>query len=493
MKILKRKLQPANNPTHTMKANPCPKTEIGRDGALRRPRAEPGAERIFRIVRHCTKLSDRCMRSGTAQRAVPTFARMALSAALLLAVPLVASSQNQIPAAINYQGRLTDTLGNPVSSGYYEVEFRIWDDATLANAGDLIWGRSFPLHVVTNGLFNVLLTDAGGQVTTPTTPTNSLLDAFSGPDRYLGLTITLSNNVPVSGPEISPRQQLASAPYAIQAQQANTVGPLGVPSTALAANSVVAGKIADNAVTSSTIQNGAVLTGKIADGQVTAAKLANGAVAAGKIADNAVTSATIADGAVTSAKLNIDGDIHLNDYTLYLKPGGNGGLAWNGASFAGINLDGPVLYGYDGGLLGTIDGGSKVALRWDHNGSVSLFGSLVNLSSYVQAVGQTPQFTAHCDGLMMFYGRRGQADLQVWNNNGSTPLFPTSSTIKGITFYYDVDHGDGKSVMWPIKNGWKFQWNIRALDTSSTYKPDTNTLYFLPMGLAEGGSSVTEN
>ena len=73
---------------------------------------------------------------------------MALSVAMLSAAPFIARSQDQIPAAINYQGRLTDTLGDPVSSGYYEVEFRIWDDAVQNGAGDLVWGRSFPLHVV---------------------------------------------------------------------------------------------------------------------------------------------------------------------------------------------------------------------------------------------------------------------------------------------------------------------------------------------------------
>src|SRR5262245_58885912 len=74
--------------------------------------------------------------------------QLALGAALLLFIPLAVRSQNQIPAAINYQGRLTDTLGNPVASGYYELEFRLWDDATQAGAGNLVWGRSFPLHVV---------------------------------------------------------------------------------------------------------------------------------------------------------------------------------------------------------------------------------------------------------------------------------------------------------------------------------------------------------
>ena len=49
-------------------------------------------------------------------------------------------------------------------------------------------------------------------------------------DRYLGLTITVSNGVNiVSQSEISPRQQLASAPYAVQAQTANTWGQWSRP------------------------------------------------------------------------------------------------------------------------------------------------------------------------------------------------------------------------------------------------------------------------
>ena len=177
---------------------------------------------------------------------------MALSVALLMTAPFVARSQPDVPGAINYQGRLTDTLGNPLASGYYEIQFRIWSDATSVQPGDLVWGRSFPLHVVTNGLFNILLTDDGGLITTPITPTNTLLTAFGGQDRYLGLTITVSNNVSIlqaDQSEISPRQQLASAPFAVQAQTANGVRALGVTSDALGAGSVIAGKIAANAVT----------------------------------------------------------------------------------------------------------------------------------------------------------------------------------------------------------------------------------------------------
>ena len=121
----------------------------------------------------------------------------ALSAALLLAIPFVGKCDATVPGMINYQGRLTDTLGNPVSSGYYEIKFLLWADATRSDAGELVWGRTFALHVVQDGLFNILLSDNGSKVTTPSVPTTDyLLDAFDGP-RWLGLTIVQSNGVPI--------------------------------------------------------------------------------------------------------------------------------------------------------------------------------------------------------------------------------------------------------------------------------------------------------
>ena len=126
-----------------------------------------------------------------------------------------------VPAAINYQGRLTDNLGNALTGGYYHIEFRVWDHPTLSGSGNLIWGRVFPLHVMDSGVFNILLTDDGGAVTNPAPQTNDLRQAFEDADRYLGLTITQTPAGPVGSPaEILPRQQLVSAPYAFHAQNA---------------------------------------------------------------------------------------------------------------------------------------------------------------------------------------------------------------------------------------------------------------------------------
>lgn len=125
------------------------------------------------------------------------------------------------PAALNYQGILLDGQGHAASAGVYRVEFRIWDDPSDKGTSDLIWGRAFPLNVVDGGLFNVLLTDAGDEVTDPAPQTNDLRQAFADEERYLGLTVTETPAGAVSGPnEIPTREQLVGAPFAFFAVRA---------------------------------------------------------------------------------------------------------------------------------------------------------------------------------------------------------------------------------------------------------------------------------
>ncbi len=165
-------------------------------------------------------------------------------ALLASAAPLAASES--VPPAINYQGKLTDNLGNAVASGYYEIQFRIWNDPTKSETANYIWGRAFPLHVVTNGIFNVLLTD-DGQV--PGSPSeNSILDAFKQPDRYLGLTIVRNPSGAVSSPvEITPRQKLATAPFAIHAHEATSAAHASTADNATQAASASSAVTAGNA------------------------------------------------------------------------------------------------------------------------------------------------------------------------------------------------------------------------------------------------------
>jgi len=104
-----------------------------------------------------------------------------------------------IPSVINYQGTLLEPdTGFPVGDGEYTFVFSIHASAT----GDPLWQET-QIVSVGGGLFSVLL----GSVN-PLTD-----DLFSDSERYLGVKVG-------DNEEMSPRQQLASVPYAFQAEEA---------------------------------------------------------------------------------------------------------------------------------------------------------------------------------------------------------------------------------------------------------------------------------
>ncbi len=137
-------------------------------------------------------------------------------------VPRSAFPSSSVPSAINYQGRLTDNMGLALPGGPYLVAFRIWDDPTADGAASLIWGREYPLNIMTGGVFNIILSDNGGPLDNPEPVEQNLVNAFKGQDRFLGLTITRTPSGDVSDPkEISPRQRLVSAPFAFASEMAH--------------------------------------------------------------------------------------------------------------------------------------------------------------------------------------------------------------------------------------------------------------------------------
>ncbi|MCB0429437.1 MAG: hypothetical protein H6585_07100 [Flavobacteriales bacterium] len=82
-------------------------------------------------------------------------------------------------------------------------------------------------------------------------------------------------------------------------------------------------------------------------------------------------------------KLDVGGNIRLNNNTLYLRAGtdNNHGLAYTN-TFAGKAVDGPVCFGWNGGVLATKNGGDKIALRWDSNGKV-IIGNVSTPGNYM--------------------------------------------------------------------------------------------------------------
>ncbi len=77
-----------------------------------------------------------------------------------------------------------------------------------------------------------------------------------------------------------------------------------------------------------------------------------------------------------TGNLSMNGNLSLNDKTLLFrsKENTNHGLGWygNGKKFADIAVDGPVLFGLNGGILGTAENGEKAVLTWNTNGNVGI-------------------------------------------------------------------------------------------------------------------------
>jgi len=107
-----------------------------------------------------------------------------------------------IPRMLSYQGRLTDTLGNPVPNGNYQLTFRLY---AVPSGGTAFWTENQNVATM-NGLFSVLL----GAVT----PVNAVPGAGS---LYLGMQVGAS--------ELTPRLRIVAAAYSYlsgEARRADT-------------------------------------------------------------------------------------------------------------------------------------------------------------------------------------------------------------------------------------------------------------------------------
>lgn len=132
-----------------------------------------------------------------------------LSAVILFLI--VGSVFAEVPQMINYQGRLTDSGGSPLT-GTYSIVFTVYD---ASSGGISKWTETHSSVIVSGGLFSVLL----GSV-------NPISDTvFSGTTRYLGVKVG-------SDPEITPRTRISSVGYAMQAAKADTASiALATPSS----------------------------------------------------------------------------------------------------------------------------------------------------------------------------------------------------------------------------------------------------------------------
>ena len=141
--------------------------------------------------------------------------------AIALSFVVLAGRAAAVPPLINFQGTLTDSVGAPLASGTYTIEFRVWNTPVAGESGEqLVWGRVYDAPVA-NGRFNVILGDDSGTAIDGAA-VNDISYAFAGDERYVGITPTHVDGVAIEAPqELAPRQQVLSAPYAVQAKKAS--------------------------------------------------------------------------------------------------------------------------------------------------------------------------------------------------------------------------------------------------------------------------------
>ncbi|MBN2464050.1 hypothetical protein JXD38_00295 [candidate division WOR-3 bacterium] len=140
-----------------------------------------------------------------------------------------------IPQMLSYQGKLTDTLGVPVSDTSYQVTFRFY---TAPTGGTSFWSETQTVQTQ-GGLFSVLL---GSVAQIESVPSSGSL--------YLGMAVA-------GGTELSPRLRLVGSTYSyLAARSANADLLQGKDTTALDAHYVNEGQT--NSVTSAMLVDGTI-------------------------------------------------------------------------------------------------------------------------------------------------------------------------------------------------------------------------------------------
>jgi hypothetical protein len=149
---------------------------------------------------------------------------------LLLTIDYGLSTVNAaVPHLLNYQGRLTDASGAPLN-GSYNLTFRIYDAET---AGNLLWQEQHTGVVIQKGIFSVLL----GSITALDLPF----------DKQYFLAVQVG-----SDPEMSPRQRIASAGYAIRSEKTERL----IDASAIDSGTIPTARLGSGTASSSTFLRG---------------------------------------------------------------------------------------------------------------------------------------------------------------------------------------------------------------------------------------------
>ncbi len=200
---------------------------------------------------------------------------------ILLPVALLA----QIPQTMNYQGRLEDNSGNPVTDGNYSIVFTIFDAATN---GTSLWTETRTV-TTEDGFFNLTLGE------------NTAIDISTNQQIWL--------NVNIGGTDLTPRTKLSGSLSSLSTKSVEntaTAGNTVVTSINTSTGGIDAERIADGSVSNAEYQMldgvGSTLVG-ISDAQTLTNKTINTASNTITIDAADVASGTFADTRIASSNI----------------------------------------------------------------------------------------------------------------------------------------------------------------------------------------------
>ena len=398
------------------------------------------------------------------------FFRFLLCAGL---APLTTLAIAAPPQTINYQGYLTNPGGTPVNTNVV-MTFKLYNEAT---AGAALYGETQFSVNVTNGNFNAVV----GSVTPITLP-------FDVP---YWLTVAINSDA-----EMTPRQPLASSPYAFRAAS--------LDSAATIAGSQISGPISTATIVGSQISGTITSANFIATQQLPSVACAtnqipkwNGsawACAADNIGGNGTVTSIVAGAGLTAATITTSGTINVDPTSPtfagnYLKLGGNTlaatavlGTADNNA--VEINANGARVMRYEpnaitpnitGGYFGNVAGGPSIVAATIAGGG--RLGGLNVASASFSTVGGGGSNTASAFSSTVGGGGGNTTSgvSSTVGGGGSNTASGISSTVGGGQLntasgavstipggYQNVASGDGSfaaGVRAKARHDYSFVWN----------------------------------
>jgi hypothetical protein len=171
-------------------------------------------------------------------RGIKAIVKLFIIISMLAVLSITASSE--VPQQVNYQGYLTNDVGDPVE-GDVQMVFSIYDVPT---AGTALWWEEQTVLVI-NGIYNVQI----GQDPTGNPFPGNLFES----QRWLGVTVEFDT-------EMTPRQVLTCTPFAMRAEVADAVVDGAVDTVHIMNNAVTGAKIDNGTVEAVDLSDGTAIT-----------------------------------------------------------------------------------------------------------------------------------------------------------------------------------------------------------------------------------------